>query len=45
MDNQSKDLKLENDEKRLSQTRNERSAKRDSENAKKRKQALEENRI
>ena len=43
MDNQVKDLKLEKDRTRLSQTRKEKSAKREIENArKKRNQALKE---
>ena len=45
MDNQAKDLKLEKDKTRLSQTWGEKIAKRELENAKKRKQALEENKI
>ena len=44
MDNPAKDLKLEEDKKRLSPTRKEKIAKRKLENARK-KQALEENRI
>ena len=44
MDNQTKDLKLEKDKKRLSQTRKEKSSKRELDNIKKKK-ALDENRI
>ena len=45
MNNQAKDLKLEKYKKRLSRTRQEKSATRELENEKKRKQAVKENRI
>ena len=40
MDNQAKDLKLEKDRSRLSQTRNEKSAKKELENARKKENKL-----
>ena len=40
MDNKTKDLKLEKDKKRLSQTRKEKSAKRELENARKKESKL-----